>query len=214
VQTSAGAMISEGVLGQGRVIYCAVPPTMEWSSFPATGLFAAFMVRSILYTVSPRDQGVSVAIGESVRVPLPPRRAGDQSFVARDVSDIETTLYPIRLPSTTLLEVPAQDRSGVVKIRALDSASVMTITANPRTTESRLDFFDRDAWSEGLAPMVDHPEHIVEVSAQSSMRDVAQTARTGSELWSVCVVLALLFAAAEMAVSRFMAQESSVAPTA
>jgi len=214
VQTSAGAMISEGVLGQGRVIYCAVPPTMEWSSFPATGLFAAFMVRSILYTVSPRDQGVSVAIGESVRVPLPPRRAGDQSFVARDVSDIETTLYPIRLPSTTLLEVPAQDRSGVVKIRALDSASVMTITANPRTTESRLDFFDRDAWSEGLAPMVDHPEHIVEVSAQSSMRDVAQAARTGSELWSVCVVLALLFAAAEMAVSRFMAQESSVATTA
>jgi hypothetical protein len=62
--------------------------------------------------------------------------------------------------------------------------------------------------------MVDHPEHIVEVSAQSSMRDVAQAARTGSELWSVCVVLALLFAAAEMAVSRFMAQESSVAPTA
>lgn len=214
VQTSAGAMITESVLGQGRVVYCAVPPTMEWSNFPATGLFAAFMVRSLLYTVAPRDQGVTVAIGESVRVPLPPRRAGDQSFVARDVSDIETTLYPIRLPSSTLIEVPAQDRSGVVKIRAVDSASVMTVTVNPRTTESRLDFFDRSEWAQGLAPMVDHPEHIVEVSAQSSMRDVAQTARTGSELWSVCVVLALLCAVAEMAVSRFMAQESSVAPTA
>lgn len=214
VQTSSGAMISESVLGQGRVVYCAVPPTMEWSSFPTTGLFAAFMVRSILYTVSPRDQGASVAIGEPIRVPLPPRRAGEQSFIARDASDIETTLFPIRLPSATLLEVPGQDRSGVVKIRTQDSSAVMTVTANARTTESRLDFFERSEWSNALKPMVDHPDHVVEVSTQSSMRDVAQAARTGSELWSVCVALALLCAFAEMAVSRFMAQESSVAPTA
>lgn len=213
VQTSAGAMITESVLGQGRVIYCGVPPTMEWSTFPTTGLFAAFMVRSILYTVSPRDQGLSVAVGDAVRVPVPPRHAGDQSFVARDVYDVETTLFPVRLPSSTLLELPPQYRSGVVKIRAQDSSSVMTATLNAATTESRLDFIERGTWANELAPMVDHPDHVVEVSTQSSMRDVAQAARTGSELWSVFVVLALICAVAEMAVSRFMAQEASVAAT-
>lgn len=214
VQTSAGALISESALGQGRVIYCAVPPTMEWSSFPTTGLFAAFVVRSILYTVTPRDQGVSVAIGQPIRVPLPPRRAGEQSFVARDVTDLETTLFPIRLSTATVIEVPAQDRSGVVKIRTQDSSAVMTVTANARTVESRLDYLASNAWSDALKPMVEHPDHIVEVSNQSSMRAVAQAARTGSELWSLFVALAILCAFAEMAVSRLMAQESPVVPTA
>lgn len=213
VQTTAGALMSESLVGQGRVIYCAVPPTMEWSSFPTTGLFAAFTVRSILYTVSPRDQGVSVDIGESVRVPLPPRRAGVQSIVAKDVSGIETTLYPIRLPSATLIEVPPQDRSGVVKVQTPDAQAVTTVTVNPRITESRLDYYAGSEWSDALKPMVDHPEHIVDVTTRSSMRDVAQQARTGSELWSVFVVLSLLCAVAEMAVSRFMAQESTVTPT-
>lgn len=213
VQTSAGALISEALVGQGRVIYCGVPPTMEWSTFPTTGLFAAFMVRSILYTVSPRDQGVSIAIGESVRVPLPPRRAGVQSVTARDASGIEATLYPIRLPSATLIEVPAQDRSGVVKVQTPEAVPITTVTVNPRTTESRLDYFENRQWSDALKPMVDHPDHVVDVSSQSSMRDIAQQARTGSELWSVFVVLALLCAVAEMAVSRLMAQESSAVPT-
>lgn len=213
VQTTAGALMSESLVGQGRVIYCAVPPTMEWSSFPTTGLFAAFTVRSILYTVSPRDQGVSVDIGESVRVPLPPRRAGVQSIVAKDVSGIETTLYPIRLPSATLIEVPPQDRSGVVKVQTPDAQAVTMVTVNPRITESRLDYYAGSEWSDALKPMVDHPEHIVDVTTRSSMRDVAQQARTGSELWSVFVVLSLLCAVAEMAVSRFMAQESTVTPT-
>jgi hypothetical protein len=89
----------------------------------------------------------------------------------------------------------------------------MTVTLNAATTESRLDFIERGTWANELAPMVDHPDHVVEVSTQSSMRDVAQAARTGSELWSVFVVLALICAVAEMAVSRFMAQEASVAAT-
>ncbi|MBK9182109.1 MAG: hypothetical protein IPM83_03100 [Ignavibacteria bacterium] len=89
----------------------------------------------------------------------------------------------------------------------------MTVTANGPTNESRLSYLQESAWKSAVDPLVTDPDHVIEVTAERSMRDVVQAARTGSELWPLAIVLALACAVAEMMVSRFMAQETA-APTA
>ena len=214
MQTGAGALISEQRVGRGRVIYSAVAPSMEWSTFPSTGLFAAVVVRSVLYCVAPRDQGVNVVLGEPVRTPVPPKLAGREAFVIDDVLRVRSTVAPVRLPTSTLVQVPPQFRSGVVKISTTDSLPVATVTANGPTNESRLLFLNKQGWKPLVEPLVVEADHVVEVSADTSMREVVQAARTGSELWPLCILLALVFAVAEMLVSRFMAQESATPVTA
>ncbi|MCX6141086.1 MAG: BatA and WFA domain-containing protein [Candidatus Kapabacteria bacterium] len=213
VQTGAGALVSEQTLGRGRVIYSAVAPTLGWSTYPGTGLFAAFVVRSILYCVAPRDQGLNVLLGQPVRVPVPPKLAGRESFVIDDATRMKSTVTPVRLPSSTMVSVPPQFRSGVVKVSTTDSLPVVTVAANGPTNESRLIFLSKDKWKPLVDPLVGNADHVVEVSADTSMHDVVQAARTGSELWPLCVLLALACAIAEMLVSRFMAQETA-APAA
>lgn len=213
VQTGAGALVSEQAVGRGRVMYCAVAPTIPWSTYPGTGLFAAFVVRTMLYCVAPRDQGVDVVLGEPVRVPVPPRLAGREAFVVDDVQRMKSTVAPVRLPTSTVIAIPPQFRSGVVKVLTTDSLPVLTVTANGPTNESRLTYLDAGSWKSIVNPLVPNAEHVVEVTAERSMREVVQAARTGSELWPLAIVLALACAVAEMMVSRFMAQETA-APAA
>lgn len=212
VQTGAGALITEQNLGRGRIIYAAVAPTMAWSTYPSTGLFAAFVVRSVLYLIAPRDQGLQVMLGEPIRIPIPPRLAGRQSFLVDDVMRVKTNTLPVHLPSSTMISIPPQFRSGVVKVMTLDSMPVMTITANGPTTESRLVYHAATQWKASVDPMVTNAQHVVEVRPDRSMVDVVQSARTGSELWPICIIMALACAVAEMLVARFMAQDT-VAPT-
>jgi len=214
VQTGAGALITEQQIGQGRIVYTAVAPTMSWSTYPSTGLFAAFLVRSILYLVAPRNQGLQISLGESARVPVPAKLSGRGSFVVEDVQRVRTTTMPVRLPTSTIVPIPPQYRSGVVKVMTLDSIPVMAITANGPVTESRLLYHTGNQWKAGVDPLVPNPSHVVEVSADRSMSAVVGAARTGSELWPLFVLLALACAVAEMLVSRFMAQDSAAPVTA
>jgi len=212
--TNAGPLISEGAIGSGRVIYVGVGLDGSWGPFAATGLFAATVVRASLYTSNSRDVGVESMIGEPVSAPVPGRYAGAPSFLVTDPSGVTTSLAPVRLPTATLLSLPAQRQAGVVRIATADSTAVMTISVNPPVQESMLTFLDDDAWEDGIAALVSAPDRVVVTEAGRSMDDAVRSARVGSELWPLFVVLAVLCALAESLVSRFMAQDEtgSVSP--
>lgn len=209
VQTDAGPLISEFVVGQGRLLYVSVAPDVEWSTYPLTGLFAATTIRSTLYLVAPRDQGISADLAEAVSVPIPPRLAGTDRFVVSDASGVTTELPPARMPSATLLSIPPQFQTGVVKVSTPDSIPVTTVTVNSRTAESMLNFYSAGEWQKATRAFVIDPDHVVELDQGASVTKAIETARTGSELWGLFTVLALLMAATEMIVARFMAQDSA-----
>lgn len=211
MSTSAGPLISESTIGGGRVLYIAIPPTITWSTFPLTGLFAATAVRSSMYLLMPRDAGLDAGVGEPVSAPLPPRYAGTESFIMRDVAGISSAVRAVRMPSATLLTVPAQRAAGVVKISTTDSASVMTVAVNVPNEESILNFFSQNAAETEVKNIVSAPNHVVTVSDASNVNEAILSARTGSELWPLFIVLAILCAIAEMLVSAFFAREPAPA---
>lgn len=209
VRTGAGGLITEATLGQGRVIYFAIAPDLSAGSFPVSGIFVTALVRSTLYVVAPRDQGISVELGKSISVPIPSRLAGRDAFVIADQSGYSTISKPIRLSTATLLSIPAQYNAGVTVVSTVDSVPVMTVAANVPTAESRLSFFEKNDWKAAVDKLVVRPDHVAEISAGESVRSAIQAARTGSELWPLSVVLALLCAVAEMLVARFFVRDAA-----
>lgn len=209
VRTGAGALISEATVGQGRVIYIAVAPDLSSGSFPVSGLFAATLVRSTLYVVAPRDQGLNVALGESVSIPLPARLAAREAFVIRDPSGVTSVVKPVRLSTATLLAVPAQYAAGVTIVSTTDSLPVVTVAANASTNEARLEFFEDSQWKINADPLVVRPDHVAEISAGESVAGAVRQARTGSELWPLATVLALACAMAEMFVARYFVRDAA-----
>lgn len=209
VQCDAGPLISEFVVGQGRLLYVSVAPTLEWSTYPLTGLFAATTIRSTVYLVSSRDQGLLADLGEGAIVPIPPRLSGQDRFLVLDASGVATEIAPARLPSSTFLSIPPQYQAGVVRISTPDSMPVATVTVNPRTAESMLNFFAEGEWKTAVQPLITNPDHVVELESGTSVTKAIQNARTGSELWALFTVLALLMAATEMIVARFMARDTA-----
>jgi hypothetical protein len=71
-----------------------------------------------------------------------------------------------------------------------------------------LKFFEFGSWKPAVQPLVENGDHVVELEPGASVAKAIQQARTGSELWGVFTVLALLMAAAEMIVSTFMARDA------
>lgn len=208
VRSGAGGLVSEATVGQGRAIYIAVTPDLSSGTFPVSGLFAATLVRSTLYVVAPRDQGVNLGLGESVSIPLPPRMTGQDAFVITDRNGVTTTLQPVRLSSATMLSIPAQFAAGVTVVSTRDSVPVTTVTVNGSTSESRLEFFDDGAWKRDVDSLVIRPDHVAEIAAGSSVQAAIRQARTGSELWPLATILALACALAEMLVARYFVRDT------
>lgn len=213
VQTTGGALVSEVTVGQGRLLYVGVSPTLESGTFPLTGLFAATTLRSSVYLVSPRDQGVQVELGQPCTVPVSTKLSGRNQFIVRDVVGVDLPTTPVRLPSSTYLSVSPQFQRGVVKISTSDSVPVTTVTVNSKTAESHLDYFDAGQWKKAIKGTVPNNDHVVELLQQSSIAKAIQQARTGSELWALFTVLALLFAGSEMMVAKFMARDRAAIDT-
>jgi hypothetical protein len=208
VRSGAGGLVSEATVGQGRAIYIAVTPDLSSGTFPVSGLFAATLVRSTLYVVAPRDQGVNVGLGESVSIPVPPRMTGQDAFVVTDQNGVSTTLKPVRMSSATMLVIPAQFSAGVTVVSTRDSVPVTTVSINGSTSESRLEFFEQGAWKKDVDTLVIRPDHVAEIAAGSSVQAAIRQARTGSELWPLATVLALACALAEMLVSRYFVRDT------
>lgn len=209
IQTSGGVFLTEVARGSGRALFCGVPPTMAWSTLPATGFFPTLAVRSALYAVSPREQGLSAVLGEVVNAAVPPRFTAQRVFRVVDASGLQQQVEALPLPSGSVLRLPAQERTGVVKIWSADSIAVQTVAVNMLAEESVLTYLDNGTWKTNVGRMVSEPDHVAVIDAGKTMAEAVRTARMGSELWPLFVVLALMAAAAEMAVVRFGALEKT-----
>ncbi|HRK04580.1 MAG TPA: BatA and WFA domain-containing protein [Chlorobiota bacterium] len=210
--SDGGAILAEASLGAGRVIYCGLAPTTSWSTWPMTGLFAATTVRSVLYLTMPRDAAVQALRGESVSLPVPPRLASRDQFALTDVTTTTRMVAPVRLPSSVTIPIPSQNASGVVKVTSDNMSPVGAVAFNAPVEESQLQYDDVDKAVSRVATLVVDGDRVVGINDSADIRQSIAEARTGSELWPLFLVLALLSAFGEMFVARYAARDGGVTP--
>jgi hypothetical protein len=135
---------------------------------------------------------------------MPPRFSAEPAVVVADRTSGSYTVAPARLPSSTVLNLPPQQHAGVLKVSTRDSVAVMTVAVNAPTEESLLSFLDDDTWNSGVQRLTNFPDRVVVTDAGRRLQESINTARVGSELWPLFIVLAVMCAIAESLVARFL----------
>jgi len=189
--------------GSGVALTLAVAPTTQWSDLPVRGLFIPLLYRSVYYL----SAGTSVA-GEQ----LTAGRAGELRItgLAPETSalrlvgpdGVERTPDQRSLYGATLLQTGADLHTpGIYDIRAADTL-VRRIAVNLAPNESDLRTVAADSAAAQLARVTGGAVRALggEPTA-ASVAETLRTQRTGTEIWNVFLLLALIFLLAEMLVA-------------
>lgn len=202
ITMARGSFLAENTLGQGRILYCAVAPNLQWSSFPLTGLFPVTLLRSIPYTRHREQNFPSMLCGESAVITLPARANAASGVRVVDPTGAMSVRTVAVMPSASVLDPGALVTPGVTVVKTMDGTDITAITVNAPSDESIPEFMDPLKLQERMNARLPETSRAQILDPQGRISDAVARERTGTELWRLFVVLAIVFAVAEMIVAR------------
>ncbi len=202
ISMQGGAFLAESRPGEGRALYCAVPPTTSWSNFPLTGIFPTIIFRSIPYLSAREQVGASYLCGRPLRYVLPKRYSAAGRVIVSDPSGVESTRDALVLSTGAMLNVGMQQQVGTTIVKSTDGQDLCSFSANVDASESQLSFFSPDQYRSELARRLDAGSLVEVLDIHAGISDGVARARNGTELWKLFVILAICCALAEMVVAR------------
>ncbi len=200
-------LLSELKIGEGKVLYLSLPPTLDAGSFPITSLFPAVVNRAILYLKAKEENLLFTSPGSSITIELDKRFAAEDQFKILDPNKVESFTYRVSLPSGEKLVIGNTEIPGSYKITNSDGKAISIFSVNPITTESDLAVADEEQierFVNSIAP--DASVNFAELSV--SPEDSITRVRLGTELWKFFVAATLLCLLLEMIVARVSRSES------
>lgn len=202
------SFLTEYEHGAGRILLFAVEAGATWSDFPLRPLFVPLIFRSGLYLAQTQSVSGGIA-GEQIRFNMRLRNRTDKdAFVLRSPSGIEERILPEFSPVTGLASFSSTSSSetGVYELRkGTEGAANELLNAFPvnlSPLESRLTRIEPKDLEQFLSLVGLTPEQVRPLNTAGSIDAEILQSRFGIELWKYFVLLALLFALAEMIVGR------------
>jgi len=202
IDIPGGSFISESRLQDGKALYVAVKPTTDWSSFPLTGVFPAFLYRSVIYLSSRENIGANNLIGKPLLLNISNKFAGSSTVKIIDPNKNESFMQTVRLPSGTVLSFENLLIPGVYSVYAQNGKGINAVSVNTDPTESNINSLT-DKEITGIMKTITNKYTNFEILdySKNSMTNLVR-ARTGTELWQLMVVMAIICMAAEMIVEK------------
>ncbi len=209
IQTNGGPLLNEIKMEGGRVIYCAIPPTLEWSNFPLTSLFPVVVYRSLMYLSTLQDLNYSVHCGNSITINIPKSIGSGNVFKLFDPLGNEKQIQSVALPSGNFVTLDKLDMVGVYTIQTADGIPISTIAVNPDTKESRLELSDETAIVNYFQQKFNRGVRVNYFEGFGNTEKASIRTYVGTELWKLFIILAILTAFAEMYVAKTAKKEIS-----
>jgi hypothetical protein len=182
--------------GAGKIYVSAVPLQEDYSNLPRHALLLPILYRMAL--VSGHDQPLFYTIGNNTAIQAAPVQLNEKQILK--LSNSSQTLIPDarQHEGSTLLYVADQiQQPGSYQLKKQDSL-VAVIAFNNNRTESDLTYFDK-AQLKRLLPVNTQILQPGKGSLQGAVTDT----NFGQQLWKLCIILALIFVAAEILLIRF-----------
>ena len=208
ISTSAGNILSEIRLGKGKLFFVSTGLGASWSNFPLTGIFPVLIYRSVFYLTSKEYTGISAQVGDKVRIVIPKKFANIPRFKITDPSGLESFREAAVLPSAAILELDNLTQQGVYIISTPSNKVVQLLSVNNAATESIIRKRDEKVIKNDIAKYIDNRTEIKYISAETIANNFSR-ARTGTELWQLFIILAIITALSEMLVARNTKNELS-----
>ncbi len=194
--------LSEIKSGNGKALYVAVAPTTEWSNFPLTGFFPAFIYRSIYYLTSIESLSSNAELNQLFSINLPKRYVIGNTVKVIDPSGNETIKDIALLPTGAILPIEDFNQPGVYTILNSQGKLINMLSINLPKNESYIGKIEKDNISDEMKLRLDKNVYINFIDDINKISSGITRARTGTELWIFFIFFALLCAAAELIVER------------
>ena len=197
-----GTFLAENIIGDGKVLYCAVAPTLDWSTFPVTGIFPTIIIRTIAYLGSHPELSYNFEIGKNSTIQILKKYATSGNFKIIDPNGNEFLRQAVMLPSGAMLDFSDMNLPGLYTIYNSNNVVVALVALNLQSSESNFTKFTDKELLEKMRERFDDNPRIELLSNDDDISKHIAYTRAGTELWRLFVLLALLLAIAEMLVQR------------
>ena len=210
INTPVGSFLSESRIGDGRILYISTAPELNWGNLPFTGIFPTLVYRSVVYLTSSNEVSQFAYAGDNVTVNLS-KKFNSVSYKMIDPLGNESFITPINLTNSLVLNLNKLDILGIYTIYDSKNNFVQQIAVNFPPSESELkpvsasqidNYLKRTLGENTTRFILNNPDKIDSEIVRASV---------GTELWQLFLVLAILFAIAEMIVQKTTKKEASIA---
>ncbi len=167
-----------------------------------TGIFPAMIFRSIYYLPTMENLGVNHIIGSNLLLNIPKKYASEKSLKITDPLMTESSRQVALLPSGAFLPVDDISVPGTYSVYSGSGKPVSVISANISSSESNLKNYSNSEIKRFMESRLNKDVYFSIPDYTADLRTLLSRARTGTELWQLFVVLALICMAAEMIISK------------
>ena len=202
IEMGDGTFLSENIIGDGKVLYCAVAPTLEWSTLPVTGIFPTIIIRSVAYLGSHPELSYNFEIGKNSTIQILKKYATSGNFKIIDPNGNEFLRQAAMLPSGAMLDFSDMNLPGLYTIYNSNNAVVALVALNLQGSESDFTKFTDNQLLEKLQERFEGKSRIELLNTNDNISKRIEYTRAGTELWRLFVLIALLLAIAEMLIQR------------
>ncbi len=202
IKIPGGNFLSEIRLNKGKILYFAVPPTMEWSNFPVTGLFPVIIYRSIYYLSTREGLGTFATVGQQLRLQIPLNLASGNSIIVLDPLG-QKNVYPlIKTNNNAVAIIDGIENPGVYSVYNSNNRLINIISYNVPKEESILNFLNDDKIINSLKSKITTKIDVNVLHKTKNIIENINRIRQGTELWQLAVLLALICLLLEMFIAR------------
>jgi hypothetical protein len=192
--------------GKGKVYVSAVPLDEEFSNLPRHALFVPIMFRIAL--LSGHDQPLFYTLGHDQTVETTPIQSSEKQLL-KLIKDKQSIIPDVKQQEgSTLLYVSDQlQETGLYELKKQDSI-VSVMAFNDNRNESDLQYYT----SSDLNKIIPDKGDVIEAT-KGSVKDIVSHADFGVQLWKLCIILALIFLAVEILLTRFYRADKQIVST-
>jgi len=182
--------------GRGKVYVSAVPLNEDFSNLPRHGLFIPILYRIAL--LSGHDLPLFYTLGSAEPIEIPPVQLTAGQILKLIKNDRAVIPGIKQQEGNSLLYVADQlQETGTYDLKKQDSI-VAALSFNDNRSESDLSYFT----GAELTKLVPHSSQIIE-TGNGPLKEEISDINFGIQLWKLCIILALIFLAAEVLLVRY-----------
>ena len=209
ISMQGGSFLNEIRRGEGKVMYCAVPPSPAWSSFPFTGLMPTIIYRSAQYLSAKEVFTLEKTAGQEAIILIPTKSSASSIFTIKDPNGIESDMQAADLPGGMSLQFGKPEMTGVYGVFSKDKNPITSLIVNQSSKEGHLIYKNLQESMPALKKRLNYPESLIVLNKNESIANSVAKARIGTELWRFFILLALLCAITEMIVAKLAGRKAS-----
>jgi len=182
--------------GKGKVYVSAVALNEDFSNLPRHALFVPVIFRIAL--LSGHDEPLYYTLGRDAAIETVPVAITDKQLLRLTKSGQTIIADAKQQEGSTLLYIADQvHEPGLYDLKKQDSTAAV-LAFNDNRSESDLTYLTND----DLAKLIPQAASVLQTDHRSLKEAVTET-NFGMQLWKLCIILALFFLGAEIALIRY-----------